>query len=86
MSRKRIWSPFGGAHPPRRAGDLCLDRRVTDVQPDVRGTALDLPFRSGSFSEVLFERIPYHVLTERHSVALVGTARALRPGGRLEIT
>ena len=66
--------------PPRRAGDLCLDWRVTDVRPDVRGTALALPFRSGSFSEVLFERIPYHVLTDRGSVGLAEAARVLRPG------
>ncbi len=75
----------GRAYPENlRPGDVTLDVR-TAARPNVCGDIARAPFRSGTFDEVYFERVPFTAFTGRNLGALDETARLLRPGGRLVI-
>ncbi|HEY9379448.1 MAG TPA: hypothetical protein VIQ02_20405, partial [Jiangellaceae bacterium] len=53
------------------------------ARPHVVGDIANAPFRSGSFSSVYFERVPFSSFTGRNIGALDESARLLRPGGEL---
>jgi Flp pilus assembly pilin Flp len=53
--------------------------------PDVRGDAVQAPFRDGSFGEVYFERVEPAAFTGDRIGSIAESARVLEPGGRLII-
>ena len=70
----------GRAYPENlRPGDVTLDVRMA-VRPNVCGDIARAPFRSGTFDEVYFERVPFTAFTGRNLGALDEAARLLRPG------
>ena len=75
----------GRAYPENlRPDDITLDVR-TAARPDICGDIARAPFRSGTFGEVYFERVPFTAFSGRNLGALDEAARLLQPGGRLVI-
>ena len=56
----------------------------TDNTNDI-GDIRAAPFRSGTFGEVFFERVPFTAFTGESVHAIDEAARVLRPGGRIVI-
>ncbi len=78
----------GGGRPPRflkgQANDVSVNLDAA-AAPHVVGDINLAPFRTGSFNEVVFERVQYQSFTGNNAGALQEAARMLRPGGRLNI-
>ncbi len=67
--------------PALEAGDVSLNTSLA-ASPHVMGDIGAAPFKSGSFGELFFERVPFDAITGN---ALSESSRVLQPGGRLSI-
>ena len=68
--------------PKLKRSDLSLNIDARTL-PDVQADAAALPFASGLFSEVYYEKVPFAAFTGSQAVAIAEAARVLKPGGRL---
>jgi len=70
--------------PRSRPGDISLNIDAGAL-PHVQGDVLRVPFSSGRFQEVYFEKVPYQAFTGPNLGAIKEVARILVPGGRVVI-
>ena len=68
--------------PTLRKADISLNIDPV-ANPDVLGDIASAPFKSASFDEVYFERVPFPSFTGPHIEALSEVARLLYVGGQL---
>jgi hypothetical protein len=70
--------------PRLKAEDLSLNVDAA-AMPHVQGDIAFAPFRSSTFHEVFFEKVPYRAFTGRNIGAISEAARILKRAGRLVI-
>jgi hypothetical protein len=65
-------------------GEADISLNIDPVaNPDVLGDIASVPFKSASFDEVYFERVPFPSFTGPNTEALSESARLLHWGGQL---